>query len=459
MHHPSAMRLFLQSCFLHVCFAKAADHVPWSSSSKNWLVAPQRCSLEGRLASIGRRNTWGLTTQRDFAVEIRGGAMNSTPEGEEEEEYDEDEEEDDDEHQGTATADEENNMTSLSNADIEIEVPDEEEWNKEEQAVEEAAGADIQVMVEMETESEEVDNRGSEPILQAIVPSPMSVESTLAAESFTPVLAADNDGDSSAFVDRMELADAYDEGETTSFEHDANAAVEAAPVAQDDAAAPVTPPTEAAAAPEAQVETYPVETKKEESPDATPVSEETSVPEPPQVEPTEKPVAAQDASADSQQATNAAASDDSSTSAAAATAPQVMTDVMKDELRKLGYSRDDISRMKPSVAAIAIDKQLQKPTEGLPNNWYLPGKKKSSSSRGKLTKIVAKIVLPLLAAGLALKGGMELHLLSSSSGADAASSSSSESFRPMTAADMAYYSSIISEATGKGNPAASRQRQ
>jgi hypothetical protein len=214
----------------------------------------------------------------------------------------------------------------------------------------------------------------------------------------------DND-DSSAFVDRMELADAYDEGDSTSFEHEGNAEP----------------------AVNVGTEVEPINAAKETTTEA----DSTKAPQP-----------------------DPGSVDAIIESSTPEVVPAIITDEMKKALFSLGYRRSDIPLIKPSVAAVVIEKQLQRPVEGMPENWYLPGK---NGKPGKLSFFITRVLLPILAGAIALKGGMELDLYSFISSSPTSSSyrtpsssiASSTTYRSMTEADVAYYSSIIAEVTGK----------
>lgn len=194
-----------------------------------------------------------------------------------------------------------------------------------------------------EPEVELVMDMGEEEETDEVPIDPVPEEATAVDEevvtepepAFPPEEVADDptiDDDSSAFVDRMELADAYDEGETTpgSFEADESA---------------------------------------------------------------QPPAATADATA-------ALAEGEA---AAAANVPTEITKEMKKALKALDYSRREIYSMRPDVAAIVIEKEIKRPEEGMPINFYVGGQ--STEPKG-WRKIVPRVVIPAIAVGLLVNSGI-----------------------------------------------------
>jgi hypothetical protein len=298
------------------------------------------------------------------------------------------------------------------------------------------AKAELEIMMETNSvdESEESgdDSEEQHPLVVGDPKEDAKVEddqaSTMKPSLFQEESHALDDGDSSAFVDRLELADAYDEGDTTSFENDGSnvESVRSASTRETALTEPETTQSTSAALPEASVDSQPS------------VSDHEAV-NPDENEPTQ--TTSQPPAASSEQT-------EAETSPAVA---EIITPAMKVALRKLGYGRGDISRLKPSIAAVVIEKKLMRPIEGLPDNWYLPGK--AHKLQNKLRSIMVKVLLPLLAAAVAIKGGIELDLLPNFSSESSSAVPQSNSYRPMTPEEVKYYTTVMAEATGKVKPA------
>jgi hypothetical protein len=158
-----------------------------------------------------------------------------------------------------------------------------------------------------------------------------------------------DDENSSAFVDRMELADAYDEADT-SVDQEVETTLAA-----------VTAATVIGGASDEQSE--------EHSEDAEAEAEEISE-----------------------------------------TAVAAITDEMKKILIKnLKYKVGEVKALRPDIAASLIEKNLRRPSEGLPQNWFIEG---AAISPAGLRERTAKVGMALVVLGgvsvLGLKGGMNI---------------------------------------------------
>mmetsp|Transcript_8331 Transcript_8331/g.10925 ORF Transcript_8331/g.10925 Transcript_8331/m.10925 type:complete len:344 (-) Transcript_8331:297-1328(-) len=163
------------------------------------------------------------------------------------------------------------------------------------------------------------------------------------------------DEDSSANVDRMEYADAYDyeEEESTPFNYSPTVAVE--------------PDTSASTAPAVDSESA-AKTKKE-----TAQEEEAFVDTLPTIQ---------------------LASDIS----------EKMKTIM---LKELKYRTSDLKVIRPEIASIIVAKKVQRPTEGLPAHWY---KKESSKPISKFRRAAKKIILSVLACAIAIAAGSKVDV-------------------------------------------------
>jgi len=159
-------------------------------------------------------------------------------------------------------------------------------------------------------------------------------EEEVSAETFTAETVVEDatvihdDGDSSAFVDRMDLADAYDEGETTpgGFDDESSASV---------------------------------------------VVEES-------VEVQAKGVVESEV-------------------------PSEVTKAMAKTLAKLKYSRREIRGIRPDIAAMVIEKNIKRPEEGMPLNFYIKGE---SNEPTGWRKMLPRIALPAIAGALLVTATM-----------------------------------------------------
>ena len=157
--------------------------------------------------------------------------------------------------------------------------------------------------------------------------------------------------DNAAYVDRMELADAYDEdavnldtdGHTTDGGGDSSTTATAATAASTPATVPSTTPA-AAAVTQSVSSSVPVDSSIID--DAT----------------------------------------------------------RKTLLKELKYRKREVEAMKPEIAAVVAAKKLHRPFEGMPDNWHLPGTQRVSS-RHPLIRVLPKLVLPAVAVALAISKG------------------------------------------------------
>lgn len=240
---------------------------------------------------------------------------------------------------------------SLAEAD-EDEAPTE-AWDDEEEEEEEEDFADPGIEDIRTDMTEQVDNVYSKQ--QDVAASPEeSLETREVATSFTTEAVLDNpaidDNDSSTYVDRMDLADAYDDD--VGLDTDGN--TDAGDV---------------------------IATSVRES---APIDEETDVKN---------------------------AGDDDATTALLVEAADLYSevDLIADDTKKvlmkeLKYRKREVDAMKPEVAAVVAAKKLYRPQEGLPANWCRDGKT-LSTNRERIIQILPKIVVPAIAGALAISLG------------------------------------------------------
>jgi hypothetical protein len=189
--------------------------------------------------------------------------------------------------------------------------------------------------------------------------------------------AAVDDGDSSAFVDRMELADAYDEGDTTSggFEGENNgdgSGIGSVAPGGDTGTEEGAQESASSAVAEQQVSSETQEEAQESTSSTVAEQQASAAPAPP-------------------------------TEISAATKGILM--------KELKYRRSEVEKMRPDVAKIAADKRLQRPTEGVPLNWFVTSK---VPKRNGLLKALPKILVPVLVGALAVTTGISFDLSPSS---------------------------------------------
>jgi hypothetical protein len=208
--------LVLLSCFAKISLVVAhssarASSVPWG------VVSSTAHATSGRFIIAAKSNS---------VIVVRGGSSNAA------------DDDDADDDVVAATAEEEEVVKVPVQADVPIEDSDEEEKEEEELVdggdtnaervddvdegatqldEEENEGDDLQGLNEEENEEDDLQGFGDEPDTVSGEPEKTWETPDTSFSRETPTM---DDGDTSAFVDRMELADAYDEGETTpgSFE-------------------------------------------------------------------------------------------------------------------------------------------------------------------------------------------------------------------------------------------------
>ena len=79
----------------------------------------------------------------------------------------------------------------------------------------------------------------------------------------------------------------------------------------------------------------------------------------------------------------------------------MITNRMKEQLITLGYSAKDIASLQPERAAAIIDREIRRPSQGMPENWSRagPGRK---GILGKTFTVVKQAATIALATSLAL---------------------------------------------------------
>lgn len=283
---------------------------------------------------------------------LRGGESSPPEQDEEEEDYYEEEEEEEEET-GLDLEELDEEFAQDSAMEMQDVVDQVDEWTQDEDVVVE----DDQVL-------------GEEPKVEFTM---HMQENQDEEQEETPVVDVEDDptideGDSSAFVDRMELADAYDEGETTAggFELENDRDEERTSVSEA-TAAPVTTTTS--------------------SPEPAPEEEET-------------PLATEEATTSSLLEESDVASDDK-------LVPTEITKDMVQALKELRYRREEISTMRPDIAALVVEKRLSRPMEGVPDFWCAGLPTKGSSD---VKKIVARVVLTAVTGALAIQAGRSVDL-------------------------------------------------
>ena len=82
--------------------------------------------------------------------------------------------------------------------------------------------------------------------------------------------------------------------------------------------------------------------------------------------------------------------------------PSEITPEMKQILvHELKFRPEEVSVMRPDIAAVVVEKRLARPLEGMPENWFLAGKRREFV-QADLQKRIRRIVIPLSAVALAL---------------------------------------------------------
>ena len=179
--------------------------------------------------------------------------------------------------------------------------------------------------------------------------------------------------DSAAFVDRMDLADAYDDGVLTDI------------MGEDDTTITATPPA---------VTTTTTTT-------STTASIHTSISD------DDDKILSTPSSANTLPLPDVIQSDNRQT------VQYFITENMRRCLiRQLGYSPQEVRHMKPDVAAVVVSKMLKRPKLGMPNEFYIDGtapaimEAKPKGNWGIRTNcIVRRIIVPTLVTGVSLYYG------------------------------------------------------
>jgi hypothetical protein len=195
------------------------------------------------------------------------------------------------------------------------------------------------------------------------------------------------DDDSSAFVDRMELADAYDEG--LGGEEDA------------DNRTPVLANTMGGTE-EDEEDTYNLPA----SSSATDISPGGGTDD----DDADSDEAAsllveEEAAADLVEETdeNTNADDEIKEAVTAGSTRTEITDEMKQVmLKELHWKQHEVANMRPDIAAVVVHKQLRRPREGMPEPWYRPGTGPN--------KMVQKVVVPVCVAAAAIYAGQKVEI-------------------------------------------------
>uniref|UniRef100_A0A7R9WPS5 Uncharacterized protein n=1 Tax=Craspedostauros australis TaxID=1486917 RepID=A0A7R9WPS5_9STRA len=225
-------------------------------------------------------------------------------------------------------------------------------------------------------------------------------EATAAA---TRAVSTTDDEASSAFVDRMELADAYDEGETTTGETYATAATTTAAAT-----------TEAAKTSESEETTADVAENEDDDDDAGVESvDDATVAEddaPANVDELQPPGGDGDDGDGDDSKDTATSTPITSTVPVPIAATTIITPIMKSALQKLRYGSNEINLMKPAAAQMLIEKQLTRPPEGLPSTCLLDEAIAAKSKRDfpKWIRRTAFVATAIVVTVVAVQDGTEI---------------------------------------------------
>jgi len=276
----------------------------------------------------------------ESALEIRGGGPKESRKAEDEEDEWEEvyEQEEGEEEEEEEKGDDEDLLAEASEEEFHDAVEEEEELAEEEEEETPTVEEEVPVVVEEAVAAEEEASTLEERIYTDDENSSSFVDRMEARIANINT----DDENSSAFVDRMELADAYDEVEAVADDQE-----------EDSALAAVTAATAIGGG-------------------------DDSIPE-------DEAVAEEDAQ------------DESS-----AVAPLELSKETKDTLKGLKYKSREIDQLRPEVATELAEKGLQRPQEGIPENWFVEGASCGVSIRDQALKI--SMVLAALG-GLAFVGG------------------------------------------------------
>jgi hypothetical protein len=163
------------------------------------------------------------------------------------------------------------------------------------------------------------------------------------------------DDDSSAFVDPMELADAYDEGEITTAGDEHSVLVATGGDSGSE---------------QVEDEEGPGETTPEEAAETSEV----------------------------------AARDEDATTEITEEQKAILMDFLK-------YRKEDIKVMRPEIALLVLANGLRRPIEGMPANWYVEGASPESQVRVKAVKVALTTVALGVVAAIGIQGDMDLSQL------------------------------------------------
>lgn len=336
---------------LVVLLIQLGESSPWHATTRRlpgWGVMMERQQHPDRLVRP-------LASSHSWMLLLRGGTSSeaSSPGEEEEEEYDEEEEYENEEELLDDVREVEEDFQQDAQQQERIEPATAEDYQdgteEEEEVVEEEA--EVEIVMQMDEDADGDDDVESSSS-QALDATPTT--SSASHDSFTAESVLDDpsiDEDSSAFVDRMELADAYDEG----VEIDSDLS---------------------------DIETS--ETK--------------------QFEPTTEPVMMQESSIQEKESlVHQSLSESASSESPSIPVPTEITKEMAKQLRnELKYTRAEVAAMKPDVAAVVLHKQIHRPWEGIPDTWRVDQK---AAAKKKKRSFGIKVAVPALVGALAIGAG------------------------------------------------------
>ena len=316
-----------------------------------FLIAAALLCIAGRsnavtLTTLARRDVWGSPPlQRRYPnsilVFIRGGSDDQVQQ-EDSADEEEDEEEEEEESWG------------------EDELPVVNEGDEEEEEEEEEANIEVQPFMEETPSSEESQTPQAEEWVsksnnddEKEDEEAEAVQQQQEASSYPADVVVDDpsiDDDSSAFVDRMELADAYDEGETTPGETEADTTSKSSisvPVAEAD---------------DDNEEVIVLEETKDAAKKSSPVRLNTQQ------------------------------------------APPIDKEMMKLLVKQLNYRRREVNAMKHDIVAMVAAKRLHRPLEGIPSHWF---RNDDASKPFKAARnVITRFLIPISAGTLFLWASM-----------------------------------------------------
>ena len=89
---------------------------------------------------------------------------------------------------------------------------------------------------------------------------------------------------------------------------------------------------------------------------------------------------------------------------------KVTSDMEKVLIKELQYTKADVASMKPDHAAIAVQKRLRRPWEGIPANWYKPGSGPTNHGASTIQKVLPKLVLSGLIGAVVVRSSLNGQL-------------------------------------------------